>query len=69
MDWLTGLLPGALIGLICPLLMLLMMRGMHGGHDGAGKHHTAPATDTTQDELARLRDEVAALREQAAGRR
>ena len=26
--------------LACPAMHLLMMRGMHGGQDGAGAHHT-----------------------------
>jgi hypothetical protein len=32
MDWLIGAAPTAFVILICPLMMILMMRGMHGGH-------------------------------------
>jgi hypothetical protein len=30
--------------LVCPLMMFVMMRGMHGGegHSGHGEHHSAP---------------------------
>ncbi|HEU5102400.1 MAG TPA: DUF2933 domain-containing protein [Roseiflexaceae bacterium] len=43
-----GLLPFAFV-LLCPLMHLLMMRGMHGGHSGHGDHsgHAAADDDRT----------------------
>lgn len=43
----------------CPLSMLVMMRGMHGGQRGAG---TTPPGDARDAEVARLRAEVAELK-------
>ncbi len=44
MESLIGLLPFAIIALVCPLMMIFMMRGMHGGHGEQGGHvgHGAP---------------------------
>ena len=36
------------IALICPLMMLFMMRGMHGGHEEQHEHHTTPPIDKKQ---------------------
>ncbi len=60
--------------LACPLMMIFMMRGMHGGHghahgghDHAGHHadesaETTPPRETMSlDELKRERDELNAL--------
>lgn len=69
MDSLSGLLPIALVLLICPLLMLVFMRGMHGGHDA----HDAPqqrrnghgrsASDAMPaQKLQAIEEELAALR-------
>ena len=54
-----------LIVLACPVMMIFMMRGMHGGHDAT---HTAsqndPATGDNRAEarIAELEREVAELR-------
>ena len=60
-----------LVVLACPLMMIFMMRGMHGGH-GRSEHEQRSAStvvDTTardarigelEREVARLRDERAA---------
>jgi hypothetical protein len=34
----AGLPPSLLIVLVCPLMMVFMMRGMHGGQGGHGGH-------------------------------
>lgn len=36
------------IALMCPLMMLFMMRGMHGGHEEQHEHHTATPVDKKQ---------------------
>jgi hypothetical protein len=64
MDWLTAAFPTLLIALICPIVMLVLMRGMHGGHRAPGEHAAHAGRVADADELARLRAEVAALREQ-----
>ncbi len=63
MEALTGLLPFALF-LICPLAMIFMMRGMHGGQS---KHDDHGARDTESDsatagKLAAMEREIMALR-------
>ena len=58
--------------LACPLMMIFMMRGMHGGHGHGGHghagHHADEPAETTPpretmslDELKRERDELNAL--------
>jgi len=37
-EYSTGLLPYVLI-LLCPLMMIFMMRGMHSGHGGHDEHN------------------------------
>ena len=67
MEFLAGVLPFAVF-LICPLMMIFMMRGMmHGAHGG---HEARDASDGTPDpatarklaamdlEIARLRGEL-----------
>lgn len=50
------ILPFLLI-LVCPLMMLFMMRGMHGGgHDHAGQKR--PEDEMSAAELRGLRDEI-----------
>lgn len=66
-----------LLFLACPLMMVFMMRGMHGGHGSSGAGHDAPATRdapvgheegqapdgrTSDDRIALLEAEVARLR-------
>ena len=64
-----NLLP-LLIILACPLMMIFMMRGMHGGH-GDDQQNTpdhqarSPYDPTSEDRIAELEREVAVLREQA----
>ena len=62
MEALIAVLPIALIALACPLLMLFLMRGAHGG-SGGGAHHASgdPAERLTQIEgdLEHLRLELA----------
>jgi len=46
MDWLVGAAPIALLVLMCPLMMIFMMRGMHGGHGSSTKHRENPANES-----------------------
>lgn len=58
-----GLLPFALL-LICPLAMIVMMRGMHGGkskHDGHGAGDTE-SDPATARKLAAMEREITELR-------
>jgi hypothetical protein len=49
--------------LACPLMMVLMMRGMRGGSGGSQQLHDSPAPDPEkQAELARLRAEINQLK-------
>ncbi len=68
MEWLPGLLPFALIALVCPLMMWLMMRGMNGEH-GSGAHGAHSPTEddvASRQKLAELQQEVAELRKELA---
>ena len=64
-----------LIVLACPLMMIFMMRGMHGGH-GDNEQQTRmrerprrAGDDTNRDErIAELEREVSALRDAARDR-
>jgi hypothetical protein len=50
-----------LIVLACPLMMVFMMRGMHGGRGAQGDHdHGSPAepAETSVDDLRRRRAEL-----------
>ena len=59
MDSLIGVVPIALVVLICPLMMIFMMRGMHGGHgDSAGRH------DGSDERIAELEQQVRELRDE-----
>lgn len=77
MESLIGLLPFALIAVLCPLMMIFMMRGMHGSH---GEHErqrdasnagTEPAlTDgAASARLQAMEEEVTALRRELAAAR
>ena len=46
--------------LVCPLMMVVMMRGMHGGsgHGGHGESKPKPREQMTLDELKEARDEL-----------
>jgi Protein of unknown function (DUF2933) len=60
----STLLP-LLIVLACPLMMIFMMRGMHGGHDTGDQRGTDRSANDRQRAEARIADlehEVAALR-------
>ena len=65
-------LPLLLILLACPLMMIFMMAGMHGGHgssrqDNTGASGPLQATDHgTQDRVAELERQVQTLRDQLA---
>ena len=52
MEWLLSLAPIALVVLVCGGLHMIMMRGMHGGHDTAAGHggHLS-ATDPENDAM------------------
>ena len=54
----AGLLPLLLV-LACPLMMIFMMKGMHGGH-GHGHGHAEPKSreQMSMDELKQARDEL-----------
>jgi hypothetical protein len=56
---LAGLLP-ILLFIVCPLMMVFMMRGMHAGHGGghAQPDQKPPREQMTLDELKRERDEL-----------
>lgn len=64
MDWLIGAVPIALVVLICPLMMILMMRGMHGGRHPSGRHEAQ-----ADDRIAELEDQVRELREERGQKR
>ena len=51
----ASLAPYLLI-LVCPLMMIFMMRGMHGGHDMHGGHNMKSQDMIRQDEeIAQLK--------------
>src|SRR3990172_636642 len=58
MEALIAVLPIALIALACPLLMLFLMRGAHGGSAG-GPHH---AGSDPADRLSQIEGELEHLR-------
>ncbi len=69
MDWLIGAAPIALLVLMCPLMMIFMMRGMHGGHGSSTMHKEKPADERIADleqQLRELRDERDRRRDKAA---
>jgi hypothetical protein len=59
-EWLIGAFPVILLVLVCPLMMIFMMRGMHGGHGQPSGRHDAQA----DDRIAELEDQVRQLREE-----
>ena len=64
MEFLAGLLPFAVF-LVCPLMMVFMMRGMmHGGHGGHERGDASePGPDAaTERKLAAMELEIARLR-------
>jgi|SRR3990172_2700538 len=68
MEALVAVLPIALIALACPLLMLFLMRGAHGGSRGSAHHASGdPAERLAQmeGELEHLRREMAQARRTA----
>jgi len=54
-EALVAVLPIALIALACPLLMLFLMRGAHGG-SGGGRHHASGDPAERLKELSRRRE-------------
>lgn len=58
MDWLIGAVPVALVVLMCPLMMIFMMRGMHGGHGQASEHDAS-----ADDRIAELERQIGELRD------
>lgn len=70
----AGALPILLIALVCPLMMLFMMGGMHGGneqdpsqhnHMGMGAAQLPPRTEFSRDEqIAELKAQIANLQYQ-----
>src|SRR3990172_3620083 len=65
MEALIAVLPIALIALACPLLMLFLMRGAHGG-SGGGAHH---ASGDPAERLAQIEGELEHLRRELAQER
>ena len=56
-----GTIIPVLFVLACPLMMIAMMRGMHGGHGhsvGRGYHGHEDRSEKSLDELKRERDEL-----------
>jgi hypothetical protein len=70
MEWLTGVVPIALIVLACPLIMWFMMRGMHGEHGHAADHSSDSglSADGSRQEVEALKQDVAGLRRELAAR-
>jgi Protein of unknown function (DUF2933) len=71
MESLIGLAPFALLLLLCPLLMFVFMRGMHGGQDahdapkrrnGHGAIDRYAADPVPAERLQEMEQELAALR-------
>ena len=58
MDSLIGVAPIALVVLMCPLMMIFMMRGMHGGHGDSARQHK----DSPDERIAELEQQVSELR-------
>lgn len=55
---LAGLLPLLLV-LACPLMMIFMMKGMHGGHGHAHGHPEPKSREQmSMEELKQARDEL-----------
>jgi hypothetical protein len=63
MDVVVRILPGLILASICMVMMLLMMRGGHGGHNSR-QDEPAHGQHPGSEELVRLREEVAELRRQ-----
>ena len=69
MDWLIGFMPILLFVLVCPLMMIFMMRGMHGGHGQPSARHDASPDERIaelEQQVRELRDERDRKREKAA---
>jgi hypothetical protein len=62
-EFLAGLLPFAVF-LVCPLMMIFMMRGMHGSHGEHERHEAAERKPdaVTARKLASMELEIARLR-------
>lgn len=62
------LLPLLLV-LACPLIMIIMMRGMHDGSDAHTDHmeHGTPPAPPADDRIAELEREVARLKGERHG--
>ena len=68
----SNALPLLFLLLACPLMMIFMMKGMHGGggHDASADHQHSPAEPDGRDRrIADLEQQVADLRAQEADRR
>ena len=53
-----GLVIPLLLVLVCPLMMVVMMRGMHRGSGRHGYGESKPRAQMTLDELKAARDEL-----------
>lgn len=63
MDWLIGILPIALMVLMCPLMMIVMMPAIHGAH---GNSHGG--VDIPGNRITGLERQVNELREKRDGK-
>ena len=54
MEWLLTLIPVGLVVLVCGGLHMLMMRGMHGGHDTASGHGGDPRVIDLDDHVTQM---------------
>jgi len=64
MDWLIGFMPILLFVLVCPLMMIFMMRGMHGGHGQPSGREDPRENPSAGERIAELEQQVRELRDE-----